>query len=209
MNSKPGMPPFGRPNKLPDVAAPPARLEPRALDRLEQAIDSLRVEFERFFAGGLATPPVELQEKVRKDLNRLRERTINNFAERFRMQQLEARFNSYHELQNRRMRVREEGRGPAKSGAPPPAAPRVDLEEGVVLDERLEARNVEALYVGLAQRGDGARYDLESFRSYLAQQLSAIHAKTGCREVRFRLALEDGKPKLKAKPIAAREGSHS
>lgn len=187
----------------------PLRLEPRALDLLERAIDNLRVEFERFFGGGLATPPLELKERVGRELKRLRDRPIHNFAERFRLQQLEARFNSYSELQNRRIRVREEGRGPTANPVLSSASSRLDLAEGVVLDDRLDASAVEALYQGLVRQGDGARFDLDSFRSYLAQQLSAIHQKTGCREVRFRLALEDGKPKLKAKPIAAGEVARS
>jgi hypothetical protein len=37
--------------------------------------------------------------------------------------------------------------------------------------------------------------------------VSAIREKTGCSEVQFRLAAEDGKIKLKARPVAAREGS--
>lgn len=207
MNSKPGTPPFGRLHRVSAAAPPPTRLEPRALDHLEQAIESLKVEFERFFNGGLAVPPTELKERVGKDLKRLRERPIQNFADRFRLQQLEARYNAYGELQNRRLRNREEGRGPTPSAIVTSAPSQVDLSEGVVLDARLDSARVEALFAGLVRQGDGSRFDLDTFRSYLAQQVSAIGAKTGCREVRFRLALEDGKPKLKAKPIAAGEAT--
>lgn len=207
MNSKPGTPPFGRLHRVSTPAPPPTRLEPRALDQLEQAIESLRVEFERFFNGGLAVPPTELKDRVGKDLKRLRQRPIQNFADRFRLQQLETRYNTYAELQNRRLRNREEGRGPGSSMVVPTPPSRIDLAEGVVLDERLDSSGVEALFAGLVRQGDGSRFDLDTFRSYLAQQLSAIGAKTGCREVRFRLALEDGKPKLKAKPIPAGEAT--
>jgi hypothetical protein len=37
--------------------------------------------------------------------------------------------------------------------------------------------------------------------------VAALREKTGCREVQFRLATEDGKVKLKARPVAARESS--
>jgi len=37
--------------------------------------------------------------------------------------------------------------------------------------------------------------------------VTAIREKTGCAAVQFRLATEDGKVKLKARPVAARESS--
>jgi hypothetical protein len=37
--------------------------------------------------------------------------------------------------------------------------------------------------------------------------VSALKAKTGCDEVQFRLADEDGKLKLKARPVASRPGT--
>ncbi len=170
-----------------------------ALNKLEHGIQELRVEFERFFNGALPVPPVDLKDRLQTALRRLRDRPIHNLADRFRLQQLEARFNTYSELQNRRLRGREEGR---TALAVPAAGPRFDLAEGVVLDPSLPGDAVEALFAGLA-RGDGARFDLDSFRSYLTQQLAAIRAKTGCEEVRFRLVEEDGQTRLKAKPIKA------
>lgn len=72
----------------------------------------------------------------------------------------------------------------------------------MVLDRNLEPDAVEALFAGLARRG-ASKLDLDSFRGYLAQQLEAIHGKTGAAEVQFRVAEEDGKLKLKAKPVGA------
>ena len=45
------------------------------------------------------------------------------------------------------------------------------------------------------------KMDLERFGAYLERQAESIRSKTGCREIQFRLAVEDGKMKLKAKPI--------
>ncbi len=172
-----------------------------ALNKLEQGIQALRVEFERFFNGALPVPPLELKDRLQAALRRLRDRPMTNLADRFRLQQLEARFNAYSELQNRRLRDREEGRAAAPSA--PAAGPQFDLAEGVVLDTSLHGEAVEALYLGLVAGGNGARFDLDSFRSYLAQQVATLRGKTGCEEVRFRLVEEDGQTRLKAKPIKA------
>ena len=47
--------------------------------------------------------------------------------------------------------------------------------------------------------------DIERFRSYIQHQAEVIRTKTGCREIQFRIAVQDGKMKLKARPI--RQGS--
>lgn len=201
-NSKPRGPALARGGPTPSAVASssPGEWATRdALNKLEHGIYELKVEFERFFNGALPVPPVALKERLQAALSRLRDRPMINFADRFRLQQLEARFNTYGELQNRRLRDREEGRAAA---AAPAARPRFDLAAGVVLDDSLRDDAVEALYAGLVA-GGGARFDLSSFRSYLTQQLTAIRGKTGCEEVRFRLVQEDGQTRLKAKPITA------
>lgn len=170
------------------------------IDRLEGMLHHLRVEFERFFNGALAIPPEELRNEVQTHLRRLRNVSLRNVVDQFRLTGLEARFNSLNELSNRRLRDYEEGRGPAGS-AP---ASRHDVRRGVVLADGADTAAVEALYEGLQRTpGDGPRFDLESFRAYLDRQLTTIRSKTGCREVQFRLAEEGGKIKLKAKPLPA------
>jgi hypothetical protein len=163
------------------------------------------VDFERFFNGGLQIPPIDLRERVARMLRRLRDRPGQSHAESFRLLQLEARFNSYNELQNRRLREREEGQAAVVPVAP--AQPRFDPREGIVLSERLIPEAVEALYVGLCSAGQGARLDLETFRGYLGRQMTEIRGKTGCQEVKFRVVDEGGQLKLKARPIKAEAAS--
>jgi hypothetical protein len=180
-----------------------------ALDQLGRDIQQLRVDFERFFNGALPFPPDELRGRVQAQIRQLR--GMSNLAtavDGFRLGDMEARFNSYNELFNRRVRDAEEGRHPAARPAPPPAPRRYDPERGIVFGDRIDPQAAEALYQGLAASpGDAPRFDLDSFQTYLARQVTAIREKTGCTEVQFRLAAEDGKIKLKARPVAAREGS--
>lgn len=180
-----------------------------ALDQLGRDIQQLRVDFERFFNGALPFPPEELRGRVQAQIRNLR--GMSNLAtavDSFRLSDMEARYNSYNELFNRRLRDTEEGRHPAARPAPPPAPRRYDPAQGIVFGDRIDPQAAEALYQGLAASpGDAPRFDLDSFQTYLARQVNAIREKTGCAEVQFRLAAEDGKIKLKARPVAAREGS--
>ena len=73
---------------------------------------------------------------------------------------------------------------------------------GVVLGGQADAVAVKALYRGLYKHhGQKPNMDLDRFHSYIDRQAEAIRAKTGCREIQFRIAVQDGKMKLKAKPI--------
>jgi hypothetical protein len=181
-----------------------------ALDQLNRDVQQLRVDFERFFNGALPFPPEELRGRVQAQIRGLRSMSNSATAvEYFRLGDLEARFNSYNELFNRRLRDTEEGRHPAgRPAAPPPALRRYDPAQGVVFGDRVDPEAAEALYQGLVSApGDSPRFDLDSFQTYLARQVTAIREKTGCTQVQFRLATEDGKVKLKARPVAAPEGS--
>jgi hypothetical protein len=179
-----------------------------ALDALNRDLQQLRIDFERFFNGSLHSPPDELRGRVQTQLRHLRGVNLTTAVDSFRLGDLEARFNSYNELFNRRLRDLEEGRHPAVRYAPPAAERRHDPFAGILFGERIDPEAATALYQGLAAApGDSPRFDLDSFQTYLARQVAAIRDKTGCSEVQFRLASEDGKVKLKARPVAPRDGS--
>jgi hypothetical protein len=177
-----------------------------AIDQLGREIQQFRVDCERFFNGALPIPPEELRNRVQAQLRQLRNVSITTAVDNFRLGDIEARFNSYNELFNRRLRDREEGRHPQAHQAPPPTR-RYDPEKGILVGDRVDPEAAEALYQGLASgSGDSPRFDLDSFQSYLVKQAAAIRAKTGCTEVQFRLAVEDGKKKLKARPVQGSQG---
>jgi hypothetical protein len=186
-----------------------------AIDRLAADVRQLRVDFERFFSGALPLPPDELRRRVLAQLRQLRNVNAMTAVERFRLGDLEARHNSYDELFSRRLRDREEGRQRAAHTPPPlpdnaKPAPRYDPSTGIVIGTSPDPQAVAALYEGMtaagaaaaASGGTGPRFDLASFGSYLQRQAAAIRDRTGCDEVQFRLAAEDGTLKLKARPVA-------
>lgn len=202
-----------RPGAGPATPAPPGGQPARGtsyqepLDRLAADIRQLQIDFERFFAGALHIPPEDLRSRIQTQLRTLRNAQMTSAVDNFRLGDLETRFNTYNELFNRRLREREEGRHRVHRPAPVEAR-RFDPQSGIVVGEDVDPEAAEALYQGLAARpGDGPRFDLDSFRTYLSRQVSALKAKTGCDEVQFRLADEDGKLKLKARPVTSRPGA--
>ena len=208
----PGQPNPQAPGKRPGAAQPvsgqaPARKGPavaEALDQLQRDIRQLQIDFERFFNGGLPLPPEDLRNRIQAALRNLRNTNITAAVDSFRLNDLEARFNSYNEMYNRRLRDVEEGRGPHRVVAFVEKQ-RFDPRGGIVFGSQIDSEAAEALYRGLASGpGDGPKFDLDSFQTYLRRQTEAIRQKTGCDEVQFRVAEEDGKLKLKARPVPSR-----
>jgi hypothetical protein len=177
-----------------------------ALDSLGNEVRTLRVDYERFFGGGLPTPPEELRLRIAQRLRDLRGANLA-VAEGFRLAALEAQFHSYQEMYGRRLRGVEEGRGP-RQREQVAEGPRHDAVAGIAIGQELEPAAVAALFAGLYQGSQrGAVADLDTFRAYLGQQLGSIRQKTGCAEVQFRVATEDGKLKLKARPLPRSGGA--
>ena len=199
---RPGQPPGGRGGD--EDEGPSSELQPQ-LDELERHIERLKVEFQRYFAGDLPQPPDELKQRVEERMRRLRGVNMRRSVDHFRFGALEARFNSYGELFNRRLRAVEEGRRPRRTPSPEP--PRYDVEKGVLIGPAAQRDAVEALFQGLCERSPrGAAMDLETFRTYLERQTAQIREKTGCAAVQFRVLTEDGKVKVKAKPVGSAAG---
>jgi hypothetical protein len=97
----------------------------RELNDLEKGITALRVDYERFFGGELKAPPVQPRRALEATLRRLGNADVEKAAERFRLQSLQSRFNSFAELWEKRLQLKEEGRtGPVRRLArTAPAAP--------------------------------------------------------------------------------------
>lgn len=176
------------------------------MDRLDRDLRMLRVEFERFFnrTPGVEYPDLERERsRIGAELRKLRNSKFQGVEVGFRLSTLESKYASYSQLFRRRVRQIEEG--VPLAGRRPAVRPEADSGRGVVVAGAVEDETVAALYEGLhRQAGSGPRFDLSSFRTYLERQLDTIRTQTGCDQVVFRIAEEDGKMKLKARPV--REG---
>jgi hypothetical protein len=192
---------------------------PEDLDRLDIVIRQLQVKWDLFFNGAERKPPSELQSQVEALVKRHAGTDIRNNAERFRYQSLSARFTTFNELWQKRLRAREEGKVFGLHGLraeqlppppPPPVAPRAGAPgsapgEFRVSDPSADASSVRALYERFAQErqraGEGPPPAFESFRDLIGQQTARIRAEKGAAAVDFRLETKGGKVSLKARIV--------
>lgn len=172
-----------------------------ALDRVEELVTRLKIDFDRFFIGALPTPPETLRYKAFAEVRKLRSVHHKSAGIRFRVNSVEAKLNSLNELFNRRLRDHEIGTRRPGVKTVARKAPANDPYDGVVIERKPDPQAVEVLYSELyGKEKRGKKTDLESFRGFLLSQAAAIRDKTGCSDVVFRVTSKDGKLKLKAKP---------
>lgn len=173
------------------------------MDRLDRDLRMLRIEFERFFnrAPGLEYPDLERERsRIGAELRKLRNSKLQGVEASFRLGTLEAKYASYSQLFQRRVRQIEEG--VPLAGGRPARRDGADPGRGGVVAGAVEDETVTALYQRLyRQAGNRPRFDLESFRTYLERQVDSIRTQTGCDRVVFRVAEEEGKMKLQARPV--------
>lgn len=190
------------------------------LDILERQFRQLQIEWEKFFGGVEKKPPNDLRTRVEALIKKYAYAEIRNNGERFRYQTLAARYATFNELWNKRVRAIEEGRpmgihgvyerkvAPPPVYAPPPPAARAPGSgsgEVRVKDPGGDADAVRSLFDRFLEArkaaGEAAPVKFESFQKIISQQAARILSEKGAQAVDFRLETKDGKVSLKAKPV--------
>ncbi len=197
------------------------------LDSLDQKILRLRNEYEQFFVGVVKREPVEKREEIAALIRRLGRERIHNTAQKFRFQQLRARFTSFSMYWNRtvkqleegthrrdifRVRLREQAELQDKAAPPPdqpgggkegkrPALPAQDtVEDRASLEKVFE--DFIATRKKCRERTDNVQFD--KMVAFMKTQTDAIKKQYGCSAVRFEVVEDRGKAKLKAIPVRRR-----
>jgi hypothetical protein len=189
------------------------------LDRLEVAIRQLQAKWDLFFNGQEKKPPADLQTQVETLVKRWANSEIRNNGDRFRFQSLSARFTTFNELWQKRLRAREEGKpfgvhGLRAEQMPPPPPPRevrprvpeaAAAGEFRVVDPARDTEAVRALYQRFVEErrraGETTAPVFESFRDLIGKQTERIRSEKGAQAVDFRLETKDGKVSLKARIV--------
>jgi len=80
------------------------------LNQLDKDIRQLKIEYEAYFNGGRARPPVDTQWRAEQTIKRYGERGADmNFAQRFRLNNLTQTYMKYSEIWRKKLKQKEEG----------------------------------------------------------------------------------------------------
>jgi hypothetical protein len=80
------------------------------LDRFEDSINKLKLEYDIFFNGGTDLLPQTLHDTVNRELQRLFNVQSLTYAQGFRLNALASRLTAYNDTWKRNLRMVEEGR---------------------------------------------------------------------------------------------------
>lgn len=178
------------------------------LDRLETEMRRLKVEYDIYFNGGTAKPPVDTKGRVDTTIKRLYDVRGMTFGQRFRYNGLVARYNVMRELWRRQMQERE------TTGRPPTAEVHAaNRSYSVVVrcrDLSSEPEKVSELYDHLiaAKRRVGERIgslSLEKFDRFIRARADEIKRNLASNYVEFVVGVDNGHVKFAARPAAENE----
>ena len=177
------------------------------LTRLEDDIRRLRIEFDIFFNGAAKRPPYDTKGRVETLLKRLADDRTLTFAQRYRYNSLAARYNAFRDLWRRTMQGREEGRDPASAARASAKRQKVVDTKPVSItcaDAHKEIDVVKTLYASLLEAKQRCgepteNFSFPKFHRLVAQKADGVKEKSGCKRVRFSVAVEDGHVSFKAK----------
>ncbi len=172
---------------------------------LEGSISELIIKYEQYFLGIEKREPLKLCEDIERFIRRYNTSTIINTMTKFKFNTLVGKFNSYKQYWTRIIRLIEEGkysrdrfkmaRHLAEDAPLPPSQyherPQQNDAE-IVFQNYLEARKKCNLPTDNISR--------DTMFTIIEKQREALRNKHNCSEVEFRVVIEDGAPKLKARP---------
>lgn len=171
------------------------------LDETERAISQLKRDFEMYFSGVAKQPPIDARAKLDKVIRKQGQNTSFSYAQRFRFTTLAARFNTYQDLWSKQLKAKEEGKFSAGNSPVPPSR-----EAPITTRMRKTVNKTENLFKEYAQfrqkNGEAApNMDIQKFSKLIDSQRDALIKKYRCKDVEFYIAVEEGKTRLKAKPL--------
>jgi hypothetical protein len=172
---------------------------------LESSVAELIVKYEQYFLGIEKREPLKLCEDIERFIRRYNTALIVNTMMKFRFNTLVGKFNSYKQYWVRITRLIEEGkysrdrfkmaRHLAEGALCPPADHHENTQQNdieLVFQQYLDARKKCNLPTDNISR--------ETMFSVIQTQREKLKSKHHCAEVEFRVVIEDGAPKLKARP---------
>jgi hypothetical protein len=175
------------------------------LDRLDSEIRRLKVEYDIFFNGGMAKPPLDTKGRVEAMIKRIFDIKGMSFGQRFRYNNLVARYNVMRELWRRQQQKREE------NGSRLPTVEAVVAAKSINVaircsDPKREPEKVNELYDYLlaakrecGERISGLKYDL--FQNFIISRAAQLKETLKTEAVDFIVAVENGKVKFTARAV--------
>ena len=176
---------------------------------LEHKLNTLKLDYERYFLGTRPREPVMARQEVQKIVTVWANTPIQNTAVRFKFNSINARYQAMKRQWDNVLRQMEAGtykrdvfKANIRSSEPsagPARDPKADAAVGskAAGAQLFDSYRDAAMACGQNVKGLTAK----KLQSVVDKQTSALRKKLGCKDVSFRVTVQDGKVKLKASPV--------
>lgn len=172
----------------------------KTLSALEIKLKNIKTEWDFYFGGQRRTPPYKEQENFEKELNKIKNASITDNALRFKFNSILSNFLSYKELWAKRVRQIEEGK--ARVTKEKILTQKEKPKEIVIGKQSNLKEQIEDIYLAFSSLSDNSKpSSFIEFEKKLKQQLMDLFRKTNCQMLKVTIVSEEGKRKIKVKPI--------
>lgn len=173
------------------------------LVRLEDQIQSLRVEFEQYFSGVVRFQPEKLKAEVERGFRKLLKAPLKNSELNFKARALKYKFNTLDTYWRRVLREKEEGRYHKDVFKKEFRKNKVAQTERASSKVGIAEQQLQSIYEvysrSLAQTGfSEAKVSFETFKVALSQRATSIRNSNPGKKIKFSVILKDGMPTVEA-----------
>ena len=180
----------------------PKKPNDKLLDRLEENINRLKLDYDIFFNGGSDILPQPLNDELNAEVKRLFNLQLLTYAQRFRLNSLASRLNTYNDLWQKNLRLMEQGKK-AAYGVRQEISPLRKVE--IPLTSEGDRESIDILYQAYCRArertGNDTPVDPVRFEDLVTSQLREVKQKKSCDEVMFVVSVENGRAFLKTRAI--------
>jgi len=191
------------------------------LELLDDNMRRLKIEYEKYFNGGVKRPPTDLDWKVRGFLKKYSDNRRLSHPQRFRYNTLVHKFAVYNDLWRQKLKIREEGYRRPQDALLSIAGLRTDeaheaeemlnpkrhyhLKQFSVVCSEMEKDHdaVRALFDAFMEAktrvGTPPSGSFESFCEFVRTKTDQIRRQHQCAAVEYTVEARDGQVRLKAK----------
>lgn len=173
------------------------------LNRLEDNLRRLKIEYEAYFNGGSPRPPNDLVFRVEKTVKKYSAGTLDlTFRQRFRFNQLTQSYAVHSDLWRKKLKMKEEGTLPGMARS----------HESAVKDDSFtiewsdpdgEREKVDQLLQAVVRAKSAAGQsaddlDPQLFADFIRHKTRQFKESLDCDQIRFSVTVEEGRVKLRA-----------
>lgn len=177
------------------------------LNRLEEDIRRLKIEFDIFFNGASKRPPYDTKGRVETVMKRLADDRSLSYAQRYRYTSLASRYNLFRDVWRRTMQGREDSRNPiatAKASAREKAVADFKRTSFLCEDPHKDVELVKNVYSALIEAkkvcGESVEdFSFPRFHRLIASQADTLKQRLGCERISFSIDVEGGHVSFKAR----------